>query len=252
MKKKMSNESLQIVVLLSRTVSPEATLVLEEEQVLVEEKEFIINPPDAISLEEALQLKEKYGGHITVLMVSKKEGEKQLRTALAMGADQAVLIESNPDEDHPAHIAKKIQEYLQNIDYDVLLAGDFSTDGATSQVGPRVAALLDIPYFVKAIRIEQEEKHAKIKRNADGDIETYQVPFPFLATIPQSLHVPRLPSLAGIMKAKKKPFRFIQVKENHAKTLSHYSYPQLNRKKMMLQGEIKDQVASLSKLLKSL
>lgn len=69
----MSNESLQIVVLLSRTVSPEATLVLEEEQVLVEEKEFIINPPDAISLEEALQLKEKYGGHITVLMVSKKK-----------------------------------------------------------------------------------------------------------------------------------------------------------------------------------
>lgn len=249
----MSNKALQIVVLLSRTVSPEASFVIEAEQVMVEEKEFIINPPDAISLEEALQLKEKYGGYITVLMVSKKEGEKQLRTALAMGADQAVLIECNPDEDNPAHIAKKIKDYLQEMDYDVILAGDFSTDGATSQVGPRVAALLEIPYFVKAVRIEQEEKHARVKRNADGDMETYRVTFPFLATIPQSLHVPRLPSLAGIMKAKKKPFLFIQSRETPAKkTLSQYSYPQLNRKQIMLKGEVKDQVVSLAKLLKSL
>ncbi|WP_312096220.1 electron transfer flavoprotein subunit beta/FixA family protein [Niallia sp.] len=249
----MSNKTLQLVVLLSRTASPEASLVLESGQVFVEESNFIINPPDAISLEEAQQFKERYGGEITVLMVSGKEGEKQLRVALARGADRAVLIESNPKEEEPTSIARKIAEYLQQIDFDIILAGDFSTDGATSQVGPRVAAILDIPYFTKTIRIDQEEENAIIKRNADGDIETFCVPFPFLVTIPQGLHVPRLPSLAGIMKAKKKP---LLIKESNElslqKNLHLYSYPHLKRRQTMLEGETQEKVKKLAKLIKSL
>lgn len=249
----MSNQALHMVVLLSRTVSPEASLVVEAGQVFVEESNFIINPPDAISLEEALQLKERYDGEITVVMVSGKEGEKQLRTALAMGADQAVLIECSPTEDEPSTIAKKIYEYLQGVTFDLILAGDFSTDGASSQVGPRIAALLDIPFFTKTIRNDKEERNAIIKRNADGDIETFRVPFPFLVTIPQGLHVPRLPSLAGIMKAKKKPLLFKQSEEiSTKKNLKQYSYPQLNRKQTIFQGDTKEKVVALAKLLKSL
>ncbi|MBQ6448122.1 electron transfer flavoprotein subunit beta/FixA family protein [Cytobacillus oceanisediminis] len=249
----MSKKRLHMVVLLSRTISPDATFVLESGQVFAEEKDFIINPPDAISLEEALQLKERYGGHITVVMVSKKEGEKQLRVALAMGADEAVLIECNPNEQAPTNIAKKIKEYIQDVDYDLILAGDFSTDGASSQVGPRLAASLDIPFFTKTIRIEEEEGNALIRRNTDGDIESFRVPFPFLITIPQGLHVPRLPSLAGIMKAKKKPLLFKQSQESLShNTLSEYSYPQLKRKQTMIQGETWDKAVTLNKLLKSL
>lgn len=249
----MGNKALHMVVLLSRTVSPEASLVVKAGQVFVEESNFIINPPDAISLEEALQLKERYDGEITVLMVSGKEGEKQLRTALAMGADQAVLLECSPMEDEPSTIARKINEYLQSINFDLILAGDFSTDGASSQVGPRVAALLDIPFFTKTIHIDQEDGNAIIKRNADGDIETFLVPFPFLVTIPQGLHVPRLPSLAGIMKAKKKPLLFIKSEETSTKKyLKQYSNPQLTRKQTIIQGEKQEKVVTLAKLLKSL
>ncbi|WP_400242704.1 electron transfer flavoprotein subunit beta [Niallia sp. JL1B1071] len=249
----MSNKALHLVVLLSRTVSPEATLVLDSGQVFVEESNFIINPPDAISLEEALQFKEKYHGEITVLMISGKEGEKQLRAALAMGADRAVLIECHPSEDEVPTIAKKIDAYLQDIDFDIILAGDFSTDGASSQVGPRVAALLDIPYFTKTIRIDKEEECAIVKRNTDGDIETFRVPFPFLVTIPQGLHVPRLPSLAGIMKAQKKPLLYKQSEELALqKNLKQYSYPDMKRRQTMLQGETQEKVMALAKLLKSL
>ncbi|SLL35911.1 Electron transfer flavoprotein beta subunit [Mycobacteroides abscessus subsp. abscessus] len=249
----MGNKALNMIVLLSRTVSPEASLVVESGQVFVEESNFIINPPDAISLEEALQLKEKYDGKITVLMVSGKEGEKQLRTALAMGADEAVLMECSPKEDEPSIIAKKINDYLQSVNFDLILAGDFSTDGASSQVGPRIAALLDIPFFTKTICINQEERNAIVKRNGDGDIETFRVPFPFLVTIPQGLHVPRLPSLSGIMKAKKKPLLFKQSKEiSNINNLKQYSYPNLKRKQTNIQGETQEKVVTLAKLLKSL
>lgn len=243
-----------MVVLLSRTVSPEAPLVVESGQVFIEESNFIINPPDAISLEEALQLKERYDGEITVLMVSGREGEKQLKTALAMGADQAVLIECCPTEDEPSIIAKKINEYLQSVNnFDLILAGDFSTDGGSSQVGPRIAALLDIPFFTKTICINQEEGNAIIKRNGDGDIETFRVPFPCLVTIPQGLHVPRLPSLSGIMKAKKKPLRFKQSDEPSTQNnLKQYSYPNLKRKQTIIQGETQEKVVTLARLLKSL
>lgn len=249
----MSNKALHLVVLLSRTISPEASLVLDSGQVFVEDDNFIINPPDAISLEEALQFKEKYNTEITVLMISGKEGEKQLRAALAMGADRAVLIECHPSEDEAPSIAKKIAEYLREIDFDIILAGDFSTDGATSQVGPRVAALLDIPFFTKTVKIEKEEESAILKRNTDGDIETFCVPFPFLVTIPQGLHVPRLPSLYGIMKAKKKPLLYKQSEKMGLQEKSEqYTYPKMKRKQTIFQGETQEKVMALAKLLKSL
>lgn len=243
---------MNMIVLLSRTVSPDAEIEIVDGQLAVNEKSYIINPPDAIALEEALQLKESYGGMITVLMVGPKEGEKQLRTALAMGADSAVLVEMKECDQSPSTVAKKIGEYIKNQKFDLILAGDFATDGASGQVGPRVATILDIPYLTSTIRIEQDKDKVRITRRSEFDMETYEAHFPILVTIPQSLHVPRLVSITGVMKAKKKTMDFITNNSEIqlSKYTQQYSFAKLARNKHQIQGESASKVAQIAQIIK--
>lgn len=243
---------MNMIVLLSRTVSPEEELKVENGQISMDESSYIINPPDCIALEEALQLKELYGGTITVVMVGPHTGEKQLRTALAMGADKAVLMDIGDEKSNSSLVAKIIGAYISSLDYDLILAGDFSTDGATGQVGPRVATILNIPYLTNTIKIEQEKNKVSITRRSEFDVETYEGQFPLLVTIPQSLHVPRLVSIAGVIKAKKKAidFNFVNSEKKSFEYAQNYSYAPLERNKHMIQGDNSTKVAHLAQIIK--
>src|SRR4051794_24189377 len=128
---------------MKRTFDTEEKITIKNDRIEDSGAEFIINPYDEYAIEEAIVLKEKHGGEVTVLTVGAEEAEKELRTALAMGADKAVLINSEDLESlDPFTTASLLAAYLKKQKYDVILGGNVSVDGSTGQVGPRVAEIL--------------------------------------------------------------------------------------------------------------
>ena len=140
---------MNIYVLLKRTFDTEEKISLSAGKINEDGAEFIINPYDEYAVEEAIQLRDKHGGEVTVISVGTEESEKQLRTALAMGADKAVLvnIEDEIENGDQFTTAKIIAEYLKDKQVDLIIGGNVAIDGGSGQVGPRVAELLGINYI---------------------------------------------------------------------------------------------------------
>lgn len=252
---------MNIYVLMKRTFDTEEKITLSGGAINEEGAEFIINPYDEYAIEEAIQLREANGGEVTVISVGNEEAEKQLRTALAMGADKAVLIDLEDDvEDGDQYTtAKTIAEYLKDKEYDIILAGNVAIDGGSGQVGPRVAELLGIPYVTTITNLEVDGSKATVTRDVEGDSEIIETSLPLLVTAQQGLNEPRYPSLPGIMKAKKKPLEELELDdldldeddvEAKTKTLEIYLPPEKEGGKI-LEGEIADQVKELVNLLRT-
>ena len=250
---------MNIFVLLKRTFDTEEKISIANGQVQEDGAEFIINPYDEYGVEEAIRLRDNHGGEVTVVSVGSDEAEKQLRTALAMGADKAVLIntEDDLDEGDQFTTAKILTSYLKDKEADIILAGNVAIDGGSGQVGPRVAEGLGIPYVTTITKIEVNGSDVSIMRDVEGDSERIQTSLPVLVTCQQGLNEPRYPSLPGIMKAKKKPLEEIEIDDLDLKeedvraktnTLDIYLPPQKAAGRL-LEGDISAQVDELVKLL---
>ena len=164
-----------------------------------------INPYDEYALEEALRIKEKHGGTVTVLSLGGEATVEALRTALAMGADEAIWIreETGALDEHAVSII--LANALQARTYDLLLAGHLSIDNGAGQVAVRVAELLGWPHAGAVTACRVENGAVCVTRDAEGDSERWELPRPAVLTAQQGLNEPRYPALAGIMKAKRKP-----------------------------------------------
>lgn len=252
---------MNIFVLMKRTFDTEEKITIADGKVNEEGAEFIINPYDEYAIEEAIQVRDKHGGEITVVTVGNEEAEKELRTALAMGCDKAVLI--NIEDDVEAHdqytTAKIIAEYLKGKEPDLILAGNVTIDGGSGQVGPRVAELLGIPYVTTITKLDIDGDKVTLVRDVEGDEEVIETSLPLLVTAQQGLNEPRYPSLPGIMKAKKKPLEELELDdldleeedvEAKTKTIEVFLPPKRESGKI-LEGNIDDQVKELVRLLRS-
>jgi len=250
---------LNIYVLMKRTFDTEEKITLSNGKINEEGAEFIINPYDEYAIEEAIQVRDAHGGEVTVLSVGNEETEKQLRTALAMGADKAVLIniEDDVEDGDQFTTAKILAEYLKDKNADLILGGNVAIDGGSGQVAPRVAEQLGIPYVTTITKLEINGTTATITRDVEGDSEVMETSLPVLVTAQQGLNEPRYPSLPGIMKAKKKPLDELELDdldldvddvEAKTKTIELYLPPQKEAGKV-LQGELADQVKELVSLL---
>ena len=204
---------MNIFVLVKRTFDTEEKITVSNGKISEDGAEFIINPYDEYAIEEAIQVRDAHGGELTVLTIGNEESEKQLRTALAMGADKAVLINTEDDLDEVDEhtIAKILAEYLKDKEVDLILAGNVAIDGGSGQVGPRVAEHLGINYVTTITNLEIDGTTAKIIRDVEGDSEKIETSLPLLVTAQQGLNEPRYPSLPGIMKAKKKPLEVLEL-----------------------------------------
>lgn len=202
-----------IYVLLKRTFDTEEKITLSNGKINEDGAEFIINPYDEYAVEEAIQVRDAQGGEVTVISVGTEEAEKQLRTALAMGADKAVLINIEDDIENGDQFttAKIIGEYLKDKNADLIIAGNVAIDGGSGQVGPRVAEILEIPYITTITKLDIENGNVSVIRDVEGDSETIEASLPLLVTAQQGLNEPRYPSLPGIMKAKKKPLEELEL-----------------------------------------
>ncbi|MBA2871681.1 electron transfer flavoprotein beta subunit [Anoxybacillus calidus] len=250
---------MNIFVLMKRTFDTEEKIVINNGAVSEDGAEFIINPYDEYAIEEAIQVRDKHGGEITVVTVGNEEAEKELRTALAMGCDKAVLIniEDDVEESDQYTTAKILAEYLKDKNPDLILAGNVAIDGGSGQVGPRVAELLGIPYVTTITKLDIDGSKVTVVRDVEGDEEIIETSLPLLVTAQQGLNEPRYPSLPGIMKAKKKPLEELELDdldleeddvEAKTKTIEIFLPPKKEAGKI-LQGELVDQVKELVSLL---
>ncbi|ACJ32948.1 electron transfer flavoprotein subunit beta/FixA family protein [Anoxybacillus flavithermus] len=250
---------MNIFVLMKRTFDTEEKIVIQNGKVSEEGAEFIINPYDEYAIEEAIQVRDQHGGEVTVVTIGNEDAEKELRTALAMGADKAVLINIEDDVENRDQYttAKVLAEYLKDKEADLILAGNVAIDGGSGQVGPRVAELLGIPYITTITKLEIDGTNVKVVRDVEGDEEVIETSLPLLVTAQQGLNEPRYPSLPGIMKAKKKPLEELELDdldleeddvEAKTKTIEIFLPPKKDAGKI-LQGDIADQVKELVSLL---
>lgn len=252
---------MNIFVLMKRTFDTEEKIVIQDGKIQEDGAEFIINPYDEYAIEEAIQVRDQLGGKVTVITIGNDEAEKQLRTALAMGADEAVLINTEDDVEELDHAgaAYILAEYLKDKEPDLILAGNVAIDGGSGQTGPRVADLLGINYVTTITKLEIDGNNVKIVRDVEGDSEIIETSLPLLVTAQQGLNEPRYPSLPGIMKAKKKPLEELELDdldideddvETKIETVEVYLPPAKSAGRI-LQGELKDQVKELVDLLHS-
>ncbi|MFP5106547.1 electron transfer flavoprotein subunit beta/FixA family protein [Neobacillus sp. C211] len=250
---------MNIYVLLKRTFDTEEKITISGGKINEDGAEFIINPYDEYAIEEAIQVRDAKGGEVTVITVGTEESEKQLRTALAMGADKAVLINIEDDVENGDQFttAKILAEYLKDKDADLIIGGNVAIDGGTGQVGPRVAELLNIPYVTTITKLEIDGTNVTVTRDVEGDSEVIETSLPLLVTAQQGLNEPRYPSLPGIMKAKKKPLEELELDdldleeddvEAKTKTIEIYLPPKKEAGRV-LAGDLNDQVKELVQLL---
>lgn len=255
----IGGEIMNIYVLLKRTFDTEEKITIAGGKINEDGAEFIINPYDEYAVEEAIQVRDAHGGEVTVISVGSEESEKQLRTALAMGADKAVLvnIEDDVEVSDQYTTAKIIAQYLKDQEVDLIIAGNVAIDGGSGQVGPRVAELLEIPYVTTITKLEIQGTKATVVRDVEGDSEVIETCLPLLVTAQQGLNEPRYPSLPGIMKAKKKPLEQLELDdldleeddvEAKTKTIEIYLPPKKEAGKV-LAGDLNDQVKELVTLL---
>ena len=257
---KRGERQMNIYVIMKRTFDTEERIAIENGNIKSDGVEFIINPYDEYAIEEGIALKEKHGGEVTVVTFGEEEADKELRTALAMGADKAVLIDSEDFEEIDQYTTASIlATYLKDKNPDIILAGNVAVDGGSGQVGPRVAELLGIPQVTAITSLTIEDGKATLIHDVEGDEETLEVPLPVLVTTQQGLNEPRYPSLPGIMKAKKKPLTILElddldVEEEDVEAKTEKVEVFLTPKKQqgkVLAGELNQQVQELVSLLKS-
>lgn len=245
---------MDIFVLMKRVFDTEEKIIINNNEIDDSDAEFVLNPYDEYAVEEAVLLRDQHGGKITVVTVGDEDAEKELRTALAMGADNGVLID-NEDIAYSDSLttAKVLSSYLKTQDYDLIIGGNLSTDNGSGQVGPSIAELLDIPQVTTITNIEIEGNTATIARDVEGDEETIEVSLPVLVTAQQGLNDPRYPSLPGIMKAKKKPIENVdlddidvEAEEIEAKSRVTAVFPPAKKEAgEMIEGEPGEQVKTL-------
>jgi len=166
---------------------------------------FTMSPHEECAIEEAVQQVETHGGSTTVLTVGPDEAAEQLRTGLAMTADEAVLLETDGAEWGPRATAHAIAADVeaQGRPYDLLLFGNESADGANYQVGVRVARALGLPCVTGIKDLTIEDGVAVAKREVTGGVEVYEVDLPAVVTVKEGINSPRYASMRARMQARK-------------------------------------------------
>jgi electron transfer flavoprotein beta subunit len=203
---------MNIVVIVKETFDTEEKVTVQNGRIQEDGVEFIMNPYDEYAMEEAIRLKEKHGGEVTVMTVGPARAENVLRTALAMGADRAVIVDDETAAGDEFTISKVLAAVIRRQEpFDLILAGHVSIDHGSSQIGPRLAEELDVSLATAITGLVIAGSRATAVRDAEGDLETIELPLPLLVTAQQGLNEPRYPSLPSMMKAKKKPIERLGI-----------------------------------------
>ncbi|SFR02151.1 electron transfer flavoprotein subunit beta/FixA family protein, partial [Desulfoscipio geothermicus] len=250
---------MKILVCLKQVFDTEAKITLDSNG-KIERKgvSLIMNPYDEFAVEEALRIKEKAGGEVTVISVGGQQTQDALRQALAMGADKAVLVDSGEAELDEYSTATILAKVIGDMEYDIILGGFRAIDDGSAQVAGRVAEILNIPVVNVVTKLEITDGKATATREIEGGSEVVEVTLPAIITAQKGLNEPRYPSMKGIMKAKKKPMdkkalADIGLDESQVaakvKAIS-FALPEARKAGKVIPGEPAEAARELAKLLR--
>jgi electron transfer flavoprotein beta subunit len=208
--KKERRDKVNIVVLLKQVPDTETKIRIggDGKTIDTSDVKWIMNPYDEYAVEAALRLQDSAGAKVTILSMGPERVVESIRTALAMGADQGVLVDDPGTEGSDGlGKAKVLAAALKDLEFDLICCGHRAVDDDENQVGIMVAELLGIPHLGLAISVEVANGKIKIERPIEGARVTLEGTLPALVTFGGAHAVwnPRYASLPGIMKAKKKP-----------------------------------------------
>jgi len=208
---------MNILVCVKRVPATGGRIVLTADSQEIETRHlgFTISPHEECAVEEAIRLVAAHGGAVTVLTLGTDAAADQLRDALAMGADSAILLAGGDREWDPLASAAAIvdtvqQQRAQGTQYELLMFGNEAADTGDYQVGIRVAHALDLPCASGIKSLEVRNGIATARREAAGGWEIFTVPLPAVLTVKEGINLPRYPSLPGRLKAKKKTIQRLE------------------------------------------
>lgn len=199
---------MEIVVLLKQVPSTETAIAVAGDGISIktDDVNWVINPYDEFAVEEALKIKEALGGTVTVLTVGSEKASETVRMALAMGADQGILVTDTQQRTlESLPVARILAAVLQDMPFDVILAGQRAVDDDNFQVGPAVAEFLKLPLLSLVIQQDIQNGRIRCHQTIDGGTIISEAALPVLLTTQRGLNEPRFPAITGIMKARKKP-----------------------------------------------
>ena len=203
---------MQVLVCVKRVPATGARITVTDDQQRIETRNlgFTVSPHEECAVEEAVRIVEAHGGESTVLTLGPAEATEQLRSALAVGVERAVLLQTDDDEWGPRATARAIvaaigEQEAAGQSFDVLLFGNESADSGGYQVGVRVAHALDLPIVTGVKGLEIDGGVARARREGPNGWEVYEVALPAVFTVKEGINLPRYPSVPGRLRAKKKP-----------------------------------------------
>ena len=164
--------------------------------------EAVINPFDSHALEAALALKDRFGGTVAVLSMGIPAAAEMLRQCMARGADEALLLTDRAFAGADTLATSYALSCGVNAlgDFDLLLCGKMAVDGDTAQIGPELATRLGVPHVSDVSTLECDGENVVVQRDLGGCVQKLRVPLPAVLTVTRELNVPRLPSLAGVLR----------------------------------------------------
>jgi electron transfer flavoprotein beta subunit len=197
---------MNIVVFIKQVPETTQVRINPETNTLIREGvQSIINPFDMYAIEEAVRLKEKFGGKATVVTMGPPQAEAALKEAISMGIDEAILLSDRAFAGSDTWATSyTLSCALKKIAaFDVILCGKQASDGDTAQVGPGIAAHLNLPQVTYVKKIEEvKDNMMRVERLMEEGFEIIETPLPCLLTVVKEINEPRIPSLKGMMRAK--------------------------------------------------
>lgn len=197
---------MKILTTVKRVTDPDMKVKIRPDGsgIVTDGVEYKMNSFDEYGVEGAIQLQEAHGGEVVVVSVGPDAATKELRTALAMGADRGILVETDEELDSDA-VARVLAEIVKKENPDIIIMGKQAVDSDRNQTGQLLAAYIGRPQATFAYSIKIDGEWAIVGREVDGGTSTKRVKLPAVITADLRLNEPRYASLPGIIKAKKKP-----------------------------------------------
>jgi len=257
---------MDIIVCIKRVPdTAEAAVIIDETEKGIKEERlsFDINESDNYALEEALLIKEKVGGSVTLVSVGKKEAEEVLRMGLAKGADTAIRLWDDKFMYSDAYATAKIlATAIKDRKFDLILTGCIATDDGYSQVGPTLAELLGIPHATLVTHVEIKDNKVKVERELEGGLlEVVEIELPALFAIQTGINEPRYASIIGIKRAAQKEIQVMSLEELGLKDedvgeygskirLKKLFIPMVEKRAEILEGTPEEVSVKLTEILK--
>ncbi len=197
---------MKILTTVKRVTDPDMKVKIKPDGtgIVTDGVEYKMNSFDEYGVEEAIVLKQNHGGEVVVVSVGPSASTKEIRTALAMGADRGILVETDAELDSDA-VARVLAEVVKKEQPDIIVMGKQAVDSDRNQAGQMLAAYLGYPQATFAYSLEVADGWATVGREVDGGTSTKRIKLPGIVTADLRLNEPRYASLPGIMKAKRKP-----------------------------------------------